>query len=441
MTPILLKNFKIFGARSFNDFYEGSILIENGEIKEIFYKNDSIGLLEDTLEVFDGEGRILMPGFINCHTHIYSIFSRGLTVSPFKPKTFRNLLEQLWWRLDQALVAEDIFYSGLVSSIEMIKNGITTFVDHNSSPRFILGSTQRLIDSTVLTAGLRGLFSYETTDRNGFELRKEAIIENLSTFQAKLEFPEKIGALFGLHASFTLDEGTLIEIGRKGLPVHIHVAEGAEDGIAHKRKFSKTAVERLAANSIITPNSLLSHCLKIEKSDLKIIRDSKAYVVFNPQSNLNNVAGLISYKNFKSNDIPVCLGNDGYGSDFLKEMRTLYLTQKYIGGKPTSFDFKDLFDIAFKNNRDFAQKHLSSKIGAIEKGFKADLISYKYNNPTPINRENFFGHFFFGIMDNCRPAEVMVDGKFLMKESIISLPEKEIYTKAQEVSERMWNRF
>ena len=118
-------------------------MIDDGEIIKIFKTEDIPESLD--AQVIEGGGKILMPGFINSHTHIYSTFARGMGFSPFNPSTFLELLEQLWWRLDRALNIEDVYYSALVASLEMVRNGVTTFVDHHSSPNAIRGSLKQVV--------------------------------------------------------------------------------------------------------------------------------------------------------------------------------------------------------------------------------------------------------------------------------------------------------
>ena len=90
----------------FNNFRKNVyILFSEGEIKEIGDMKNFKG----ADEVFDCSGTIVMPGLINCHTHIYSTFSRGMNVN-FNPKSFKDILKELWWKLDGKLNKEAVYY-------------------------------------------------------------------------------------------------------------------------------------------------------------------------------------------------------------------------------------------------------------------------------------------------------------------------------------------
>ncbi len=75
-----------------------------------------------------------MPGMINTHMHLYSTFARGMASKDAPPpRTFVQILERLWWRLDKTLGPEDIYISSLVPIIDCIRFGVTTILDHHAS--------------------------------------------------------------------------------------------------------------------------------------------------------------------------------------------------------------------------------------------------------------------------------------------------------------------
>jgi len=435
----LLKDFLVFSGCDPFDLSKGSVLVEKGEIVHV-YRGEEVPEGLDA-EIIYGNGKLLMPGFINSHTHIYATFARGMGFSPFNPSSFQELLEQLWWRLDRALSLEDVYYSALVASLEMVRNGVTTFVDHHSSPNAIKGSLNEIVKACVQEAGMRGIVCYETSDRDGELVKREAVEENCQGRTFCERYPERAAALFGLHASFTLKDDTLKTCAKSGVPVHLHVGEGPEDGPIHKEKYGITPLERLDHYGLLSKNALLVHCLHILDSDLSIIKKSGSRVVFNPQSNMNNGAGLPDYAKFKEEGIPVNLGNDGYGFDLTRDMRALLLSQHLIKKDPTAFSVQDLYEVVFKNNAAYASDILQTKLGKIEEGYKADMIVYDYCAPTNMNGENFLSHFYFAVMENCKPVDVLVNGDYLLRNgAFMLLDEKEVFSASKKQSEALWKR-
>jgi cytosine/adenosine deaminase-related metal-dependent hydrolase len=175
-------------------------------------------------EITDAIGCVLMPGLLNAHAHIYSTFARGMSV-PFDPKSFQDILDQLWWKLDAKLDKESVYYSGLVSACECIQNGVTTVIDHHASGLYIKGSLNELKRSVCDEMGLRGIFCFETSDRFDID---ECIEENIEFASHK---SERCAGLFGMHASLSLSDDTLRKISQKtgDIPVHVHAAESIED--------------------------------------------------------------------------------------------------------------------------------------------------------------------------------------------------------------------
>src|SRR6056297_1387872 len=439
MEKKLFKNFLIFSACEPQDLFAGSLLVGDGEIIDVYRGDETPS--EEGIVVVDGNGKLLMPGFINSHTHIYSTFARGMGFSPFNPTSFQELLQQLWWRLDRSLTLEDVYQSAKAASIEMVRNGVTTFIDHHSSPNAIRGSLKQIVKACIEEAGMRGIVCYETSDRDGERAKLKAIEENYEAQTFSEKYPGKAAALFGLHASFTLKDETLSECANPSIPIHVHVGEGPEDGPIHRDKYHISPLERFEKFGLLNDRSLLVHCLYVEESDVSIIKNSGSSVVFNPQSNLNNGVGLPDYAKFRKRNIPVNLGNDGYGFDLTRDMRTLLLSQHLEKKDPVAFSVEDLFNIVFKNNASYVSEVLNTKVGQIKKGYKADFITFDYQPPTPMDADNFLSHFYFAIMENCNPIDLVVDGDYLLREGIFTnLNETEVFSATKKQAESLWKR-
>jgi cytosine/adenosine deaminase-related metal-dependent hydrolase len=185
----------------FHNYKQNCYILFDKEIIEVGHMQDFKG----GDEIYDARGCIIMPGLTNCHTHIYSTFSRGMSI-PFNPKNFKEILEQLWWKLDSKLDKNDIYLSGLVYGIDCIKSGVTSIIDHHASGLSIRGSLQELKRSICDELGLRGIFCFETSDRFDVD---ECIEENIEFSRQRTE---SSAGVFGMHASMSLSDGTLEKI-------------------------------------------------------------------------------------------------------------------------------------------------------------------------------------------------------------------------------------
>jgi cytosine/adenosine deaminase-related metal-dependent hydrolase len=157
-----------------------SVLIENGYISRIAGAKQFRRFAGKRL---DASQKLVMPGLINAHTHFYSTFVRGLTKT--RPAgDFLEVLRNLWWRLDKALTVEDCYYSALVPLIEAIRHGTTALIDHHASPNAVRGSLA-VIEKAVKETGLRACLCYELSDRDGAQISREGIEENVAFIRSR----------------------------------------------------------------------------------------------------------------------------------------------------------------------------------------------------------------------------------------------------------------
>jgi cytosine/adenosine deaminase-related metal-dependent hydrolase len=126
----------------------------------------------------DAQGFLLTPAFVNAHAHLYSSLARGIFLREFSPKSFGQILEQLWWKLDRALDLEGVYFSALVGGLSHLRRGVSAVFDHHASPNAILGSLSQ-IKRALSQLGLRGDLCYEVTDRGGPKERDLGIEENV----------------------------------------------------------------------------------------------------------------------------------------------------------------------------------------------------------------------------------------------------------------------
>lgn len=422
-----LTNVRIF---NYDSLKENSYVLFKKQIIEV----GSMENFKGADEVYDCNNQILMPGLVNCHSHIYSTFARGW-ITEFNPKTFVELLEQMWWKLDGVLEENDIYYSGLVSGMEFIKNGVTTVVDHHASGK-IKGSLNLLKRALCDYLGIRGIFCFETSDRFSLD---ECIQENLEF--CKNNSTDMARGLFGMHACLTLSDESLKKIAdrSKGIPIHIHVGESDEDNIESIKKYHKTPIERLEEYGLIRENSILSHCIYLSEKDMHILENHKVYIALNPTSNFNNAVGLADVKEFEKRNIKCLLGNDGLGFNLTREMVNLLYGIHLKYKSPIAYSVNDLKKV-IENNYEYAGRILNCKLGKIEEGYEADFLTLEYDAPTPITEENLLGHFFYGMLDNFKPKNVWCNGKIKLKDYMILQDEEKVYEKSRKIAQEIWNK-
>lgn len=424
---------------------DGAIVIEGEEISEVSTAEE----VDPTnhAETLDCDGKLIIPGLVNAHTHLYSTLSRGLVLPGHSPENFLDILRGLWWKLDRNLTEETIKISALIGGIEFLKNGVTTVFDHHSSPGATPESLTLIKDQLIDKLGMRSSLCYEVSDRNGREETQLGIRENLDWLSFVSNNEDHLaGGQFGLHASFTLSTETLEEVASYtedlDVGIHIHLAEGLEDQQDSLANYGNRVVNRLDNFNLIDQNSILVHGIHLSEPEKNLLGERKPILVHNPRSNMNNAVGVTDLRGLFERDIDVALGNDGMGFDMITEFQAANFLQKIHHGTPNPIDLIQMGSTLFKNNYELATDTFSVEMGKISPGYKADLVVIDYPQPTPLTEENVYGHFIYGFSGNNHRVEtVFVNGeKVLADSSVVGFDESEAYERARNLSSSLWKR-
>jgi putative selenium metabolism protein SsnA len=440
MNRVLIKNGIIVTLEHPNRILRHhALLIEDGLIAGILPQRRANNIKARSIEA---HGKVVMPGFINAHMHFYSSFARGLNkVEP--PGNFREILRNLWWRLDRQLTLEDCYQSTLVAGLEAIRHGTTTIIDHHSSPCAVQGSLGRIAEA-ARELGLRVCLCYEVSDRDGEKTALEGIEENLRFIEeCQAKSNNQVKALFGLHASFTLGEKTLRRCAEEGLKrragFHIHCAEDAVDQTITQSEFGKSVVQRLYDHGILGPRTICAHAVHLEDTEWDLLAGTGTAVIHNPQSNMNNAVGVMDLIKATAKGVLVGLGTDAMTSNMREEVRSAIWAQKLAQRNPAAA-FNEAVELLVSNNQRIANRHFQN-VGQLQRGWMADVILIDYFPPTEMNEDNFYGHLVFGLSQAVVDTTI-VGGEVLMRnKELCLLDEEKIARRAQKLARSLWDRF
>jgi len=374
-------------------------------------------------ELIDCEGKLVTKSFAVGHHHAYSALARGMPPPKKSPKNFLEILKYIWWNLDKALDKESIEASALATAIACAKAGATFVIDHHASPNFIEGSLD-VIAGAFEKVGVSHLLCYEISDRDGQDKTEKALAETESFLQSRQ-------GLVGLHASFTVSDNTLknaVDLMRKyNSGIHIHVAEDEYDQQQCVKNHGKRVVERLHDFGVLeSSKTILAHCLHINETEREVVKNSKACVVQNTESNLNNNVGF-----FNSRDLGkrIMLGTDGMHSDMIRSAQAAY----FVGQSKDEIDFQVAYD-RFVMVHNYLASNMFSGDG------ENNLVVLDYDAPTEINQNNFLGHFIFGFSSN-NVQHVISDGRLIVKNrKVLHVDEKDVTAFARDQSKRLWKK-
>lgn len=436
MDLILIKNANIYSEK---EIYKSNIVIEGNSIKDI---TDEIPDF-NYKTVINAENKILLPGLVNMHMHLYSTFARGIPLPNYNPKNFSDILDQLWWKVDKLLTEEDIYYSALIPLMEGIKRGTTTVFDHHSSPLAIKNSL-KITEKAFDKLNVRGGLSFEISDRDNFD--QEELEENLDFINSlSTRLDRRLTGHIGLHASFTLEDDTLkkVEESLKQMQnqfgIHMHAAEDKFDSDFTQEKFGMSIMDRLMNFNLLNDKSLLAHCIHLNDTDLHIIKESGAAIIHNPRSNANNAVGTMDLKKYLDLGLKIGIGTDGMDNNMINEANFGYKMQK-IKSKNPLFGMNEYRELLLKINYDIANSLGGWNIGEISQGAAADIVLADYNSPTPITKDNLWTHMLFG-WDNFDVDTVIINGEITyFNKEFTRIDEKSVYSEARKSAANLWKR-
>ena len=418
--------------------------VEGGRVIE---RAEQLGAREGE-EIIQLNGKLVMPGMVCGHTHLYSSLARGMPAPPRAPLNFIEILELIWWRLDRALDEETIYWSAVAGALDAARAGTTCLFDHHASPSRISGSL-KLVREAIQKVGLRAVLCYEVTDRGGARKRDEAVEENRAFLKLlngptpQTPGPESHAstlnhALFrgmvGAHASFTLSDKSLdacAALMREfDAGLHIHVAEDACDVEDAQEKYGVGVVERLASHGALNPKTILAHGTHLNDREIEIAREAGVWFAHNPRSNMNNQVGYAPVAKFGER---VVLGTDGIGGDMFDEARTAYFKGRDAHIRLEPGDWLRML----ANNQRMASGAFGVDLNNVQSGSAADLIVLDYDSPTPLTTENLAAHLMFGLA-SASVDSVMVAGRFIVRDRVAALEHEDIYGEARKASEKLW---
>lgn len=417
----------------------GAVLIEGEFIKEV----GQYSVLKEKYkeaEYIDAANKVIMPGYINAHNHIYSAFARGMSIPGNHPANFLEILEGTWWKIDRNLELNQTYYSAIGTYLECIRNGVTTVVDHHASYKEIKESLFEIAKAAKLL-GIRTCLAYEISDRDGLDKMKTAVDETLDFINyVEDKNDSMLQSMIGMHASFTLSDETIEyckERNHLNKGYHIHVAEGEYDNLHCQEKYGCSVVERLYEKGLLGEMTIAGHCIHISDKDMDLLKKTSTTVIHNPESNMGNAVGAPNVLKMFDKEIRVGLGSDGFTNDMLESVKVAHILQKHNSKNPDR-GFMEAAQMLFENNGKIASDLFGITLGVLKEGAVADVILVDYHPYTPMNAGNIDGHMIFGISGALTDTTI-INGKIRMRNRKILIENEEsLLEESQKACAELW---
>ena len=420
---ILIKNAFILNPNNFEN-KKLSLLIKDDLIAEISDEIDE----SNVDKIIDAEGKILLPGLINTHTHLSMTLFRGLA----DDLSLDSWLNDHIWPMEANLNGDYCYIGALLGAVELIKSGTTTFSDMY----FYMEDVARAVDD----AGIRAVLSYGMIDFGDAEKREAEINQNLQLYNACNGMADgRIKVFFGPHSPYTASEELLIKTRQLAdeynMGIHIHVSETQKEINDSLDEKGLRPFEYLEKIGFLGPDVVAAHCVWLSDEEIDIIKKHDVKVSHNPCSNMKLASGISPVSKLIENDICVSIGTDGASSnnnlDLIEELKTASLLQKVSTLDPKVLNSDKSIEMATIKGAEALG--LSDEIGSIEVGKKADiiLIDTAAANMTP-DSSSLSSNVVYSA-NGSNVDTTICNGKILMENKKLTvLDEDEIYAKARQ---------
>ncbi|MGB8474501.1 MAG: amidohydrolase [Candidatus Acidiferrum sp.] len=387
-----------------------------------------------TKQTIDAKGALILPGFVNGHTHVPMTLFRGLC----DDVTLDDWLRKCIFPAEAKNVTEDFVRWGTrLAAAEQIRSGVTTFADMYYFEDAVAEETK--------AAGMRGVLGETFIDFPAPDNKTHAaMLEYTEKFLKRWQGDPLIHAAAAPHSIYTCSKKTLQDsaaLARKyHAPILIHVAEMKKELDDSLKQNGLTPVQYLDNIGVLGPDVVAAHCIFVNEKDRQILAARGVGCVHNPSSNMMLASGVAPVIDERAAGIAVGLGTDGpAGSnndlDLMEEMDLAAKLQKITRMDPRALGAKAVVEMATIDGA--KALHMDKEVGSLEVGKKADIILIGLDEPNAVPMFDIYSQLAYALKAS-DVETVIIGGRIVMhNRKLLTLNESEILAKAREYGEKV----
>jgi len=435
---IILKNAILLTMDANLSLYEpGAIAIQGDHILAVGNEVDVCAQYSSEFTL-DCQGKVLMPGLINAHTHAAMTLLRGLA---------DDLRLDVWLMgymmpVERQFVSSDFVRLGTkLACAEMIRSGVTCFADMYY---FEEAAAQATAD-----AGLRAVCAQTILKFPGPDARDyEEALENTRLFLGKWRSHPLIQPAVGPHSPYTCTQDILrltASLAKEfDVPLLIHLSETHQEVENSRKEHGMPVIPYVKKQDLFDAKVLAAHCVHVDEGEIKTLLHHKAGVAHNPSSNLKLASGFAPVSKMLEVGLKVGIGTDGPASnndlDMFEEIRLAAFISKSTSGDPTTLPAPMALTMATRMGAEAIQ--LGAITGSLEVGKRADLIlvdNFRVHNSPRFKREPeaIYSQLVYS-SHSSDVSDVMVNGNWLMRDhQLLTLNETDLLSAAAEYAQRI----
>lgn len=409
---ILIKNGIVM--RNLNDkitFEKMDILIVGKYIAEI-----SKNIEQEVDDLIDASNQLVMPGFINMHTHLPMKMLQGVA----EGMNLEKWLTEIIWPLESSMTDKDVELATKMTILELLDCGTTCFNDMYEHQEGILKATK---DMGVRGVICKTFFGSSMTDSD---------INDSLAFLENHKSNELIDVSIAVHQLCDISRDNMNKVldafRGKSKYLHIHLAESKFTYEKVKEQFNMTPAEAMVSFNTSGYNVLAAHCVQFSKEDVNLFKGKNIFPIHNPVSNAKLASGISPVEDFISAGVPVSIATDGSASNnklnMLEELKFGALMQKLRYNDPLAGNAEDYIKMLSINPSIALGKQ--DVLGTIDIGKLADIVTFPLDEFSVVPNLNMLNNLLYS-GSGLKTSNVIINGKIIKRENAyIAFSEKAI---------------
>ena len=385
-------------------------------------------------ETVAGEGRVVMPGLVNGHTHAAMTLLRGVADDLALMDWLNNYI---FPAEVQFVDAEFVRIGTELACWEMIRGGTTTFVDMYYYPDTIA--------AVVESCGLRALVATTVIDQRSpdAENATDSLAKGIEFIKRWKGRNNRIVPIFGPHANYTLNAEQLAAVRQAAIeldvPISIHMSESPFEVEYSKQTYGTTSIHMFESIGFFEGPTIAAHVVWPTDQEIPILAEREVGVIHNPTSNMKIASGISPVTAMLAANVRMGLGTDGAASnndlDMWEEMRLAAFLQKVDRMNPEALPATAVLRMATSGGAQAIG--LGEEIGTLASGMRADLIQVAFDDVHFVPTFDVLSHLVY-VADEQDVATVVVDGKVLLKNGqFLTIDTDRVTREARELAGRI----
>ncbi len=388
--------------------HRGAVAIKDARIIDL-------GTADELLEkytagrIMEGEGRVVLPGLVNTHTHAAMVYFRGLA----DDLPLKQWLEGHIWPAETRWLSPGFVFDAVeLACLEMLKGGVTTYCDMY----FFGDSTARATKEMGMRAVVGvGIVDFPTVSAK----TADEYLANAERFIHDWKGDEMITPCVAPHSIYTCGPETLKKAKALAdtyrVPLQTHLAETEWEVGEIVRRYGKRPVEYLEEIGFFGETVIAAHCIMVKDNEIEILSRRKVGVSHCMESNLKLASGFAPVATMVMEGVKVTFGTDGAASNndlnIFSEMSTTAKVHKTVANDPSVLDARTILVMATRWGAEVLG--LGDSLGSIEKGKLADMITVNLRKPHLVPLYDIYSHLVYSAMAS-DVETVMVNGKIIV---------------------------